>query len=278
MLSKYPTREPLLTASHQFTAPYNELDTPVSLAYTYHLFPNGVCAEPAGFIDKTVGPFCIYNTPFKRYNLSYVLEKGDVQVKEDMKFSFGNGSFPTETAEKAHLDLFDTSAPTVLYILAALFAFIALITLPKGCCGLKWSFGRKLLNLCITMVAFITIVAASALWTYKASWAMKELAGETNAKYIKDIFIGTSFLAMTWLASIFMLVTVVLLGIELLLDRRQTKSSSGDRRSFVRLSGSEDAADSTLKDGVKLAAWERRPESDTSSGRVEMPRYEPLRA
>jgi hypothetical protein len=33
-----------------------------------------------------------------------------------------------------------------------------------------------------------------------------------------------------------------------------------------------------LKEGVKLAAWEQRPQSDASSGRAEMPRYEPLRA
>jgi hypothetical protein len=267
-----------LTSSHQFTAPYKELNTPVSLSYTYHLFPNGVCAEPTGLIDSTVGPYCIYNTPFKRYNLSYILEQGDVRVQSNMKFSFGNGSFPTETAEKAHLDPFDTAAPTVLYILAALFAFIALITLPKGCCGLKWSFGRKIINLCITTVAFSTITAASALWTYKASWATKALSGGTNADYIKDVYMGTSFLAMTWLAVTFMFVTVVLLGIELLLDRRQTKGSNKDGRSFVRLSGSEEASDGTLKDDVKMAAWQPKPQSDASSGRVEMPRYEPLRA
>jgi hypothetical protein len=271
-------RRAFLTSSHQFTAPYKELNTPVSLSYTYHLFPNGVCAEPTGLIDSTVGPYCIYNTPFKRYNLSYILEQGDVRVQSNMKFSFGNGSFPTETAEKAHLDPFDTAAPTVLYILAALFAFIALITLPKGCCGIKWSFGRKVINLCITTVAFSTITAASALWTYKASWATKALSGGTNADYIKDVYMGTSFLAMTWLAVTFMFVTVVLLGIELLLDRRQTKGSNKDGRSFVRLSGSEEASDGTLKDDVKMAAWQPKPQSDASSGRVEMPRYEPLRA
>jgi hypothetical protein len=234
-----------------------------------------VCAKPTGFIDETVGPYCIYNTPFKRYNLSYVLEKGDVQVKSDLQFSFGNASFPTETAEKAHLDPFDTVAPTILYILAALSAFFGLITIPKGCCGVKWFFGRKLLNLCIATVAFATIAAASGLWTYKASNAAKELATGTNIKYFKDIYLGSSFLAMTWLASIFMLVAMLLLVIEFGLDKRKASLSGNDRRSFVKLADSEEGADRTSKGGVTMAVWEQKPQP---SGRVEMPGYEPLRA
>lgn len=60
---------------HQFTAPYEELETPVSLAYTYHLFPNGACVKPTGFIDATAGPYCVYNTPFRRYNLPMFLSE-----------------------------------------------------------------------------------------------------------------------------------------------------------------------------------------------------------
>jgi len=250
----------------------------VSLAYTYHLFPNGVCATPAGFIDKTVGPYCVYNAPFKRFNLSYVLEEGDVHVHSDLKFSFGNGTFPTETAQKAHLDPFDTVTPTALYVLAGLFAFFALMTIPKGCCGIRWFFGRKLLNLCIASVAFATIAAASALWTYKASDAAKALSTGTNVKYIEDVYVGSSFLAMTWLASIFMLVTMLLLAIELWLDRRQANGSTNDRKSFVRIADSEEGVDRASKGGVNLAGWEQRSQDNAPSGRVEMPGYEPLRA
>jgi hypothetical protein len=223
-----------------------------------------------------VGPYCIYNTPFKRYNLSYVLEKGDVRVESDMKFAFGNGTFPTETAEKAKLDLFDTVAPTVLYILAALSAFLVLVTIPKGCCGFKWFFGRKLLNLCIAGVAFATIAAASGLWTYKVSYAAKALSTSgTNVKYIEDVYVGKSFLAMTWLASIFMLVAILLLAIELWLDKRQANGSSNDRKSFIKIADSEDGVDRSSKGSVNMAVWEQKPQP---SGRMEMPGYEPLRA
>ena len=269
---------PALTLSHQFTAPYEELGTPVSLAYTYYLFPNGACAKPTGFIDVTVGPYCIYNTPFRRYNLSYVLEKGDAQVKLDMKFSFGNGTFPTETAERAHLDPFDTATPTVLYILAGLSAFFALITIPKGCCGIEWFFGLKLLNLCIAAVAFATIAAASGLWTYKAYHAAKELSAGTNVDYIQDIYIGKSFLAMTWLALIFMFVTMLLLVIELWFDRRRGNGSGRERGSFVRLAESEERLDRASKGGMTLDVLEQKAQTDSPSGRVEMPGYEPLRA
>jgi hypothetical protein len=250
----------------------------VSLAYSYYLFPNGVCAKPANFIDKTVGPYCIYNTPFKRYNLSYVLEKGDEQVFSDLKFSFGNFTIPTETAEKVRLDPVDTVAPIVLYVLAALSAFLAVITIPKGCCGIKWFFGRKLLNLCIATVAFATVAAASGLWTYKAYNAAKALSSETNVKYVKDIIVGSSFLAMTWMAAILMFVAMLLLAVELWLDKSLAKGSADDRRSFVRITDTEQGADRTSKDAVSLTVWEQQAQNQKSSGRVEMPGYEPLRA
>ena len=193
-----------------------------------------------------------------------------------MKFSFGNASFPTETAEKARLDTFDTVAPTVLYIFAALSAFFALVTIPKGCCGLKWSFGRKLLNLCMAAVAFAAIAAASTLWTYKVSYAAKELSTyDTNVKYIENVYVGKSFLAMTWLASILTLVSIFLLAVELWLDKRQARGSGDDRRSFIKIADSEEGADRGSKSSVSMAAWEQKPQPP---GRMEMPGYEPLRA
>ncbi len=250
----------------------------MSLAYTYHLFPNGVCAKPTGVIDSTVGPYCIYNKPFKRYNLSYVLEKGDERVQSNMKFSFGNGTFPTETLENARLDPFDTAAPTVLYILAAICAFFALITLPKGFCGIKWSFGRKLLNLCIASVAFATATAASGLWTYKAYDAAKDLSAGTNVDYIQDVYVGKSFLIMTWVASISMFITMLLLVIEQWFDRKQANNSERDRGSFVRLSESLDRFDRASKSSVTSNVVEQRPQTNLPVGRGEMPGYEPLRA
>lgn len=205
-----------------------------------------------------------------------MLEKGDVRVESDMKFSFGNASFPTETAEKARLDPIDTVAPTVLYILAALSTFLTLVTIPKGCCGLKWSFGRKLLNLCMVAVAFAAIAAASSLWTYKVSYAVKELStGDTNVKYFEDVYAGKSFLAMTWLASILTLVAMLLLAVELGLDKRQAKGAGNDRRSFIKIADSEHGVDEGSKSSVNMAAWEQKP---PPSGRMEMPGYEPLRA
>jgi hypothetical protein len=237
---------------------------------------------PANFIDKTVVPYCIYNTPFKRFNLTYVLEKGDVEVKKAQQFAFANGTFPTETTLKAHIDNFDTIAPTTLYLLAAISAFFATLTLPKGFCGLKWSFGRKLINLLVTMVAFAMIGGASGLWTFKASAATKALSSGDNAKYFAEAQMGTSFLAMTWLASIFMFVAMLLCTIEFAVDKWSSRRMSmmSDRRSFVKIAGSDEEAggDRNSKTGVQTAAWELRDKGKQPAGRVEMPGYEPLRA
>ena len=226
----------------------------MSLAYTYLLFPNGVCTKPSDFIDKTVGPYCIYNTPFKGYNLSYVLEKGDAEVESNVKFAFGNGTFPTETAEEVQLDPFDTIAPTVLYTLAALSAFLALTTIPKGYYSIKWFFRRKLLNLCVAAAAFAMVAAASGLWTYKAFLAAKELSTSgANVKYIKDVYVGKNFLVMTWLASTLMLAAILLLAIELQLDKRQANGSGNDWRRFTKIADNEKGRDRTSKGSVSMA-------------------------
>lgn len=210
-----------------FTIPYNDIYSDNSLAWTYRLYLNGAWLSPRHKIADTVGPVRLHNIPGQIFNLTSALHEGDTYLVKSVNATFNRATVqvPTSSAQQMQISSIPTIVPFVLYMLSIGTILVALITLPRGCCGLKWSFGRKFLNLTLITTACSFTSAAAGMLTYFAIRASRELhTGDHNTKHVVDVTISTIFLAWMWTISALLFVAVVLLTLEWGMEKRDVNS------------------------------------------------------
>lgn len=212
------------------TVPYKDVEKDGSLAWVYRFYLSAACAEPKEVIDSSVGPWCLYTTPGRTFNIHELLQRNDQWIKEYEENHFHKTGFPlpTMTALRNDPPTISTALPFGFYLASMVLSFILLVTLPRGCCGMEWFFGRKLMNVIIATCSLTCSCVASGLLTYWAKSLQGELSRNGFPTFIKEPTLGTGYLSLVFGSVSAMFIALVLLIIERAIEKRDI--TYGDRQ------------------------------------------------
>ncbi|KAL9106269.1 MAG: hypothetical protein Q9227_008668 [Pyrenula ochraceoflavens] len=218
------------------TIPFKDVAEDGSLAWTLQMFLSAGCARPVKHISSDVGPSCLYNVPGRTFDVHELLVDRDNWVK-DFEVSvrhFNEYKLPTKTTENTHPKTVETALPFGLYMASMVFSALLLATLPRGCCGIKWFFGRKLLNLLLSLASLAFTTAASAILTVKLLNLKSQLNTPEFQKYVSTVTIGKTWLGLTYGSMILMFLAAILLTIEFVMEDRHITRDNGIMGIFRR--------------------------------------------
>ena len=207
------------------TTPYKDVVDDGSLAWTYRMYLSAGCAQPKKKIASDVGAYCIYSTPGRTFDLHQLLVKGDEWVEnyqQNVRHLF-DFKTPTLTAKNTVPKTIETALPFSLYMASMVFSALLLATVPRGCCGIKWFFGRKLLNMILAVCSIAFSTAASSILTVKVLNLKHQLQTGGFPEWVTDVTIGKAWLGLTYGSMILKIIALILLTVEFMTEDRHIR-------------------------------------------------------